>query len=156
MYLLAKSGVNRSYGKGDINFYIKSYLNTLQKLNSPIRSDILRDFHSKEYQFTIPKSHTRLVEKREGEEESRQLLTLCVSRKRKNTSETCLNRWIHVKSKKIKVEIKEQHFFEISSVCTEWLRSKYWSSCLFFKYMYFDELYFHIWFQEAIKVLFVN
>ena len=101
MYLLAKSGVNRSYGKGDISFYIKSYLNTLQKLNSPIRSDILRDFHSKEYQFTIPKSYTRLVEKRE-EEESRQLLTLCVSRKRKNTSETCLNRWIHVKSKKNK------------------------------------------------------
>ena len=43
-------------------------------MNSPPRPAILRDFQNQEYQFTIPKSRTRLAEKREeGEEEHKQL-----------------------------------------------------------------------------------
>ena len=40
-----------------------------KKLNSPPPSTILKEFKSQEYEFTIPKSQTRLVEKREVEKE---------------------------------------------------------------------------------------
>ena len=49
-------------------------MDILEKLNSPSRFAILRDFKNQEYQFTIPKTRIRLTEKREErEKENRQL-----------------------------------------------------------------------------------
>ena len=46
-------------------------MNTLEKLNSPPRSAILRNVQNQEYQFTIPKSQKRLAEKSAvGEEQA--------------------------------------------------------------------------------------
>ena len=42
----------------------------------PARSGILRDFQNQEYRFKIPNSRTPLAEKREGEEELRQLQSI--------------------------------------------------------------------------------
>ena len=70
MYLLAKFGGHRSYRNGDINSYINSYMDTLEKndLTVSIRH-ILQDFQNQEFQFTISKSQIRLARKREGKEE---------------------------------------------------------------------------------------
>ena len=58
-----------------------------KKLNSPPPSTILKEFKNQEYEFTIPKSRTRLVEKREVEKEKhRWLATGYVLRKRNNTT----------------------------------------------------------------------
>ena len=62
IYLLAKFGSYRSYENGDINSYISSYLNTLEKAEL-ITSVILRYFQNQGYRFTVRKSRTRLVEK---------------------------------------------------------------------------------------------
>ena len=43
-------------------------MDILEKLNSPSRFAILRDFKNQEYQFTIPKTRIRLTEKREERE----------------------------------------------------------------------------------------
>ena len=75
-------------------------MNTFKKLKSPPQSSILRNFQNQKYRFKIPKSRTRLAEKRkEGKgEEHRQLQSvmrftqtqklnckaLCVSSKRNN------------------------------------------------------------------------
>ena len=45
-----------------------------KKLNSPPPSTILKEFKNQEYEFTIPKSQTRLVEKREVEKEKHRWL----------------------------------------------------------------------------------
>ena len=63
IYLLAKFGSYRSYENGDINSYISSYLNTLEKAEL-ITSVILRYFQNQGYRFTVRKSRTRLVENR--------------------------------------------------------------------------------------------
>ena len=81
MYLLAKFGDHRSYRNGDINCYIKSYMDASYmdvskkaELTAPIHH-IARTLKS-EIPFTISKSQIRLVEKQEEEEEHRQLLSI--------------------------------------------------------------------------------
>ena len=50
-------------------------MNTLKKLKSPSWSAILGNFQNQEYRFTIPKSRTRLAEKRkEGKKVERRQL----------------------------------------------------------------------------------
>ena len=71
MYLPAKFGSHRFYRNSDISSYINSfntYKNNFEKLNSVPRSAILRNFQNQEYQCTIRKARTRMVE----EEEHRQ------------------------------------------------------------------------------------
>ena len=51
MYLLGKCGSHRYYGDGDINSYISSHINTLEKAELT-RCAILRDFQNQEYRFT--------------------------------------------------------------------------------------------------------
>ena len=69
MYMLAEFRDYRPYVNGDFSSYIKSYMNTLEKLKSPIRAAILWDFLNQEYQITIPKSQIQLAEKRKGEKQ---------------------------------------------------------------------------------------
>ena len=74
MYLLVKFGSHRSYGNGDMNSFISSYMNTLEKAELTTSDCHYERFPNQDYQFTIPKSQTRLVEKREEEEEERRQL----------------------------------------------------------------------------------
>ena len=74
MYLLVKFGSHRSYGNGDMNSFISSYMNTLEKAELTTSDRHYERFPNQDYQFTIPKSQTRLVEKREEEEEERRQL----------------------------------------------------------------------------------
>ena len=74
MCLLAKFCDHRSYRNEDINSFINSYMDTLEKaehtcLNPPYW-EILK---IRNYRFTVPKSRIRPAEKREEEEEHRQL-----------------------------------------------------------------------------------
>ena len=65
-----------------------------KKLNSPPRSDILRDFQNLEYRFIIPKSLAWLAENREeeGEEEHRQLKSvISFTQTQKGIFSKCLN-----------------------------------------------------------------
>ena len=84
----------------NVVFYIYSSMNTFKKLKSPPQSSILRNVQNQKYRFKIPKSRTRLAEKRkEGKEEEHKQLqsvmrftqtqklnckALCVSSKRNN------------------------------------------------------------------------
>ena len=69
MYLLVKFGSHRSYGNGDMNSFISSYMNTLEKAELTSSDRHFERFPNQDYQFTIPKSQTRLVKKQEEEEE---------------------------------------------------------------------------------------
>ena len=48
VYEITKFSIHRSYRNGDINSYVSSYMNTLEKLNSQPLSTILRDFQKPE------------------------------------------------------------------------------------------------------------
>ena len=78
MYLLAKFDDRRSYKNGDINSYIKSYKNTLQKAELTASIRHIAIFLKPENRFTIPTSRIR-----EEEEELRQLQSVMRSCKRK-------------------------------------------------------------------------
>ena len=85
MYLLAKLGGHSSYGNGDINSYINSYMNTLEKaeLTTSIRhmERFLKSGISI-YNSEVPDAAVRKTSRRRrSKASSRQ--TLCVSRKRK-------------------------------------------------------------------------
>ena len=85
MYLLAKLGGHSSYGNGDINSYINSFMNTLEKaeLTTSIRH-IERFLKSgiSIYNSEVPDAAVRKTRRRRrSKTSSRQ--TLCVSRKRK-------------------------------------------------------------------------
>ena len=68
MYLLAKLGGHSSYGNGDINSYISSYMDALEKAELSTSVRHIERFLNQEYQFTVPKSWMRLSEKQaEGE-----------------------------------------------------------------------------------------
>ena len=57
MYLLAKFSGHRSYGNGDINSYINSYMNISEKAERTAQPPILRHFQNQEtdLQFRSPR-----------------------------------------------------------------------------------------------------
>ena len=74
----------RSYGNGDINFYIYSYTNTWEKAELTTSERHIERFSKLGIPFIIPKSRTRLAEKREEEGEEKNTgncKALCVLRK---------------------------------------------------------------------------
>ena len=71
MHLLAKIRGNRSYGNGDINSYINSYMNILEKAKLTASIRHVERFSKSGLPIDTWKSRTRLAEKREEEEEQR-------------------------------------------------------------------------------------
>ena len=69
MYLLAKFGSHRSYGNGDINSYMSSYMNTLEKAE-PIASVCHNEIFLKSgipiYNFKVPDTVGKTNEKKEN------------------------------------------------------------------------------------------
>ena len=96
MYQLAKFGSHRSYGNGDFNSCINSYMNILEKAElTASKSGI---------PFTIPKFLTRLAEKREEEEEHRQLQSVMCS--------THTQKWERIFVNKLQIYFSAVMFFE--------------------------------------------
>ena len=60
---------HRSYGNGDIYFFISSYMNTWEKAKLTVSIRHIERFSRSRYWFTIPKFQTRLAENQEKEQE---------------------------------------------------------------------------------------